>query len=295
MVRCALIVHGGAGRINESEKDGILSGLQEAAARGFRLLREGLSAVEAAVEAVGFLEDNVLFNAGRGSVATFEGSIEMDASVMDGKSLRAGAVAGVRTIRHPARLAAAILRQGREVFLAGEAAERWGRVWGLESWDPIDLAEGARTNHGLVRNSVGTVGAIAMDRRGHLAAATSTGGRAGKREGRIGDSAVIGAGTYADDESGAASATGYGEAILRVSLAHFAVRQLEAGRAPQVVAEESLARLGRLTGGHAGLILLDRLGRCGAATNTAHMPVAWMKAGMACPQARMSPSWEMVR
>lgn len=276
-----LVIHGGAGRVAADEQAQVIAGLREAANRGFLLLEQGKSALEAAVEAVAQLEDRLPFNAGRGSVLTEEGTVEMDASVMEGSELRAGAVARIASVRSPVRLAEAVLRMGREVFLVGDAAERWARSKGCELWDPFDLQAAAPKSPSRRSSSErGTVGAVALDVHGHVAAATSTGGRSGKREGRVGDSAVIGAGTYADNRGGAASATGDGEAILRLCLTSWAVTRLSSGLAPERVAKEAITRLTRLTGGQGGLILVDVLGRWGVAHNTPQMPHAWVSAGM---------------
>lgn len=248
-----------------------------AAAVGFAILAAGGSSLDAVVAAVESLEADPLFNAGLGSVLTEDGTVELDASIMSGRDLRAGAVACVRGVWHPIALARVVMDEGREVFLVGPPAEALARRHGLRVVPPEDLVtdEARRRWQTRLTDARGnTVGAVARDAQGHLAAATSTGGVEGQRAGRVGDSAVIGAGTYADDLVGAGSATGPGEAIIRVGLVRAGLAAIAAGADPTTAAEAALATLAARVGATAGLILVGADGRIGAARTTAAMPTA---------------------
>ena len=273
----AIVVHGGAGGAEAMAAR--LAGVRRAAGVGWTVLARGGDALDAAVDAVAAMEDDPAFNAGIGSFLTVEGHVEMDASAMDGRDLRAGAVGIVRRVANPVRLARHVMDAGREVFLVGPPADRAGRAAGLRVVDPDALVTASARRLHRTRTAAAprgeTVGAVACDAHGHVAAATSTGGVAGKRSGRIGDSAVIGAGTYADDASGAGSATGPGEAIIRLGLVRTALSLLAAGATPSSAARRALALLRRRVGADAGLILLDPRGRVGVAHTTASMPAAW--------------------
>lgn len=273
-----IVVHGGAGRIPEEGWGERREGCQRAALAGWECLVQGGSALDAVEQAVVLLEDDPLFNAGKGSVLNAAGEVEMDASLMDGRDLRAGGVGAVRTIRNPIRLARRVLEDGRHVLLVGEGANRFAHEIGIEECPPEELVtDQQRTRWRAMTESVfGTVGAIAMDGRGGIAAATSTGGVLGKRPGRVGDSALIGCGTCADALLGAASATGNGEAIIRVVLAKTAVDLLEANRHPLDAARMAIEILGQRGQGEGGIILIDRRGRAGHAHNTSFMPCALM-------------------
>jgi beta-aspartyl-peptidase (threonine type) len=229
------------------------------------------------VEAVAVLEDDPHFNAGRGSVLTEEGTVEMDASLMAGDTLGAGAVAAVGGTPYPIRLARAVLAEGREVLVVGDPALAIARRHGVALCPPDTLVtEDARRRWQERRPGSGeTVGAVAVDARGHVAAATSTGGITGKRRGRVGDSAVIGAGTYADDALGAGSATGPGEAIIRFGLVWRALVLLGRGLDPGWVAQQALTELVVRLGAEAGLILVDPAGRVGIAHATPAMAAAY--------------------
>jgi beta-aspartyl-peptidase (threonine type) len=272
----AIVVHGGAGSEEGVSANARRAAVDAAAAAGWGVLTTGGTSLDAAVAAVARLEDDPLFNAGLGSVLTEDGTVEMDASVMDGADLRAGAVAMVRGVRNPVRLARAVMDEGREVFLVGPPAEALARRRRLAVVAPDALItdDARRRWAGRAAAPGNTVGAVACDAHGHVAAATSTGGVAGQRAGRVGDSAVIGAGTYADDLLGAGSATGPGEAIIRVCLVRTALADLAAGVAPDAAAARALAMLERRVGAHAGLILVDASGRIGIACTTGSMPTA---------------------
>lgn len=259
-----LAIHGGAGRI----VPGGMSPAQEAASRaalerallaGHRLLARGASALDAVVAAVAVLEDTPGFNAGRGAVLTAAGTVELDASVMDGTTLRAGAVACVRRIRNPVLAARAVMERSPHVLLAGAGAERFARRHGLALVAPEYFVT-RRQRQALGQRLRGTVGAVALDEAGRLAAATSTGGRTGKLPGRVGDSPVIGAGTYAD-ELCAVSATGDGEAFMRTLAAYeVSARMRHRGEPLSRAAARALQRVA-LLGGSGGLIAVDRRGR----------------------------------
>jgi beta-aspartyl-peptidase (threonine type) len=277
-MRPVIIVHGGAGRIREEEWAEYQEGCREAAFSGWQRLAQGGSALDAVEEAVAFLEDHPLFNAGRGSVLNAVGEVEMDASLMDGETLQAGAVGAVKNIRNPIRLARRILEDGRHVLLVGEGALWFARQTGIEKCDDAELiVERQRERWQRSREIIGgTVGAVALDVRGGLAAATSTGGLFSKWPGRVGDSALVGCGTYADQLLGAASATGHGEAIIRVVFAKAAVDLLTGGCHPLDAARKAIGILERRGQGEGGIIVVDRAGRIGHAHNTPHMPCAFM-------------------
>jgi beta-aspartyl-peptidase (threonine type) len=273
----ALVVHGGAGTERADERKARRMGVQRAAEAGFGALRAGRSALDAVVAAVVVLENDPHFNAGLGSVLTEDGAVEMDASIMEGAGLRAGAVGAVAGVANPIRLARVLLEDGREVLRVGEPAAAVARAHGLVVLAAEDLvSERAYRRWQEGRPAPGeTVGAVACDGRS-VAAGTSTGGVAGKRRGRIGDSAVIGAGTYADDRVGAGSATGPGESIIRLGLVHRALDLMAAGRPPAAAARAALDLLARRLGADAGLILLDPHGGIGVAHTTPAMPAAWV-------------------
>lgn len=273
----SIIVHGGAGGREDETSAARAAAVDAAAAAGFAVLTGGGNSVDAVIAAVQLLEDDPLFNAGLGSVLTEEGTVEMDASIMSGADLRAGAVACVRGVWHPIALARVVMDEGREVFLVGAPAEGLARRRGLRVVPPEDLVtpEARRRWQARSQDARGeTVGAVARDAYGHVAAATSTGGVAGQRAGRVGDSAVIGAGTYADDLVGAGSATGPGEAIIRVGLVRAGLAAIAGGADPTAAADAALETLAARVGATAGLILVDSAGRLGAARTTAAMPTA---------------------
>ncbi len=270
-------MHGGAGIAEPATAAERTGAVDAAAAAGFAVLAAGGTGLDAVTAAVTLLEDDPRFNAGLGAVLTEEGTVELDASIMSGTDLRAGAVALVRGVANPILLARAVLEEGREVLLAGPAAEALARRHGLRVVAPEELVTPQALARWRARGAPPgeTVGAVARDASGTLAAATSTGGVGGQRAGRVGDSAVIGAGTYADDRVGAGSATGPGEAIIRVGLVRAALAELGAGADPTAAAERALGMLAERLGARAGLIVVDRAGRVGIAHTTAAMPVAF--------------------
>jgi beta-aspartyl-peptidase (threonine type) len=279
----ALIVHGGAGADPVDGRDELRAGVREAVAAGWAVLDRGGLALDAVEAAVRVLEDHPRFNAGRGSVLTRDGTVEMDASIMEGDALRNGAVASVHAIRHPVSLARRILDSGRHSLFVGAGAEERARALGIPACDPAELVTD-RQRKRLETIQAGTVGAVALDRSGTMAAATSTGGTAGKLPGRVGDSALIGCGTYAESTLGGVSCTGDGEAIIRVVLARRALDVLKAVSDPRhacQVAVDILVEEGR---GDGGLIMVDWRGRVGWATSTALMPVGFMSPADPSPQ-----------
>ncbi|MEX0929812.1 MAG: isoaspartyl peptidase/L-asparaginase [Balneolales bacterium] len=246
--RYAIALHGGAGaiakNIDEEVKAGYLASLSEALKLGEELLREGGSSLDAVSNAVRYLEDDPRFNAGRGAVYTSEGSHELDASIMDGRDLAIGAVAGVRTVKNPILLARKVMEESPHVLFAGDGAERFADQTGVERVEESYFHTGRRSRqldrarrqeavlldhsqedinpkgYDMDENKMGTVGAVALDRQGNLAAATSTGGMTNKQPGRVGDSPIAGAGTYADNQTAAVSGTGAGEEFIRHAVAY---------------------------------------------------------------------------
>jgi L-asparaginase / beta-aspartyl-peptidase len=278
----ALIVHGGAGA-DPSDAAEMRAGVQAAVLAGWRGLAENGHALDAVEAAVRVLEDDPIFNAGRGSVLTSAGTVEMDASIMEGDRLGCGAVAAVNRVSNPVTLARRVLDDGRHVLLVAEGAHTFARSAGLPECDPASLiTERQRTR--LAARGRGTVGAVALDRHGTVAAATSTGGMVGKRPGRVGDSALIGCGTYADSTLGGVSCTGSGEAIIRVVLARRALDFLKEADDPDYAAKVAVDLLVEEGRGEGGLILVDWRGRVGYAQSTRLMPVAWMSPALDAPR-----------
>lgn len=289
----ALAIHGGAGTLSAAElapprAAALRAGLAAALGAAERILQDDGSALDAVQAAVTALEDDPLFNAGRGAVLTLQATAELDASIMEGTTLRAGAVALVRHAKNPIRLARYLLEHSPHVFIAGEAADRLASAAGSECvendyfvtayrLEQLEALRRRRETSGAV--DAGTVGAVARDRRGHLAAATSTGGTTGKLPGRIGDSPVIGAGTYADDASCAVSMTGHGEWFLRTVQAYDIAARVRYGREPLGHAvEEAFERLTRLAA-RGGLIGVDPSGTIVMTYNSAGMLRAAVREG----------------
>ena len=282
----ALAIHGGAWNIPDDSVEAHRRGLVVPLTRGFDALRKGASALDVVELVVRLLEDDPTFNAGRGSRLNGDGTLEMDASVMEGTKRRAGAVAAIGGVRHPVSVARRVMEDSPHVLLVGAGARRFAKRTGAEMCTTASLLVGRERerfvairggDRSLVTTEFsprakphGTVGAVALDRKGRLAAATSTGGTQDKAAGRVGDSAIIGGGTYADNRRGAASCTGWGEPILRAVLAKTAVDALSRGRGPELASRAALRELARLSG-FGGLILVDRFGRACAAFNTPRM------------------------
>lgn len=278
----ALIVHGGAGA-DPGGREELRGGMRDAVAAGWRALAEGGTALDGVEAAVRSLEDHPRFNAGRGSVLTAAGTVETDASIMEGDRLRNGAVAAVSGVRNPITLARRILDAGRHSLFAGPGALAHAQALGVPLCDPAELVTEHQRRR-LAALQAGTVGAVALDRLGTIAAATSTGGISGKLPGRVGDSALIGCGTYAETTLGGVSCTGDGEAIIRVTLARRALEILKSVGDPGQACEVALSVLVEEGGGQGGLILVDWRGRVGWARSTTLMPVGLMSPRHAEPE-----------
>jgi L-asparaginase / beta-aspartyl-peptidase len=292
-----LAIHGGAGTLPRAEMGAAAelkyrAGLRAAIDAGFALLQAGGTSLDAVTRAVVLLEDDPLFNAGLGSVFTFDGSNELDASIMDGSNLKAGAVCGLTRIKNPIQLARAVMEQSPSVMLAGTGAEDFAESCGFsfvpqsyfytpERWQQLErIRAGDLKLSALTISHLGTVGAVALDAAGRLAAATSTGGMTGKRFQRIGDSPIIGAGTYADNRSCAVSATGHGEIFIRAAVAHdICSRMRFGGRGlAEAVREVVLGELPSL-GGEGGVIAIDPRGDISMEFNSEGMFRAARRAG----------------
>ena len=274
--RPAIIVHGGAGPIRDDSLPQRLDGCKAAALAAWGILAQSGSALDAAEAAVVVLEDNPLFNAGTGSTLNQLGKVEMDAGIMDGDSLRAGAVTAIQGIKNPIKLARRLLEDGRHVILAGKGALMFAREIGFPECSPESLVVEHERKRWTEKH--GTVGCVVLDSTGKIAVATSTGGVFNKLPGRIGDSPLPGCGTYADDRGGV-SCTGFGEAIIRMVLGKTAVDFLSEGIDPNAAARKALTLLEAKTAAQAGLIVIDCQGRIGYARNTTHMPVCLIKDG----------------
>ncbi|KSB91384.1 asparaginase [Caulobacter vibrioides] len=290
----SLAIHGGAGVINRGsltpEKDAAYrAGLDAALKAGSDVLEKGGSSLDAVEAAVKVLEDNPLFNAGKGAVFTADGKNELDASIMDGATLKAGAVAGVTRTRHPISLARAVMEKSPHVMLAREGADRFSVEQGLEQVDPSYFrteerwkqleAWRAKQKAALDPTHLyGTVGAVAIDAKGHLAAATSTGGMVGKKWGRIGDSPIIGAGTYAQDGVCAVSATGSGEYFIRTSAAHQVCARIAwKGEDLKTAGDATIKAIGDI-GGDGGMITMNGKGEVAFPMNSSGMYRGWASA-----------------
>jgi len=284
-----IIVHGGAGADPSEGRDELRQGVRAATVAGWRVLSAGGAALDAVESAVRTLENHPRFNAGRGSVLTRDGTVEMDASIMEGNRLQCGAVAAVPRIANPITLARRVLEARRHVLLVGDGALAFARSVGVPECDAASLVtDRQQRRHAEVaprRTTLGgTVGAVALDRSGTIAAATSTGGTRGKLPGRVGDSALIGCGTYAENSIGGVSCTGDGEAIIRVVLGHRALYFLKDADDPEYAAKIAVDLLVEEGRGHGGLILLDWRGRAGYACSTPLMPVAIMSPALGEPR-----------
>lgn len=295
--RVVLLLHGGAGlkraEFSPEREQHVRHVLKEALQAGHAVLAKGGSSLEAVQAAIVVLEDAPEFNAGRGSVLNADGVVEMDASLMEGATRKAGAVAAVKTVRNPIRLAHLVMTVTPHVLLMGDGAEALAREHGLrfeeaewfitpEQKARLERARQAKKfgvslpgDDGSLK--IGTVGAVALDRDGHLAAGTSTGGLVNKRAGRVGDTPIIGAGTYAEDGVCAVSCTGHGEFFIRNVVAYeVAARMKHAGADLLIATREVIHGQLKTQGGSGGLIALDSRGRMSATFNTEGMPHAWI-------------------
>jgi beta-aspartyl-peptidase (threonine type) len=285
-----LLIHGGAWAMPNDAIAAHERGIANALAAGYALLERGSTAVDAVEAAVAVMEDDDTFDAGRGSFLTQDGRVQMDALLMNGENLRTGGVACVERLRNPIRAARLVLDKSPHVYFVGTGAERFARQHGMALCDNMDLViprEQERLYKAQADELAGlpdktfsgnlashdTVGAVALDGQGNLAAGTSTGGTLNKAPGRVGDSSLIGCGCYADNLSAAVSLTGWGEPIMKLVLGKWAVDRVAAGASPDEAAHDAIGYLFNRLGGHGGIILLGPDGRVGMAHNTPRM--AW--------------------
>lgn len=288
--KLALAVHGGAWEIPDEAVEACREGCRRALQRGWEVLAQGGTALDACEEAIARLEDAPIFDAGIGSHLNRNGRVQLDAILMDGRTLKAGAVAAVERIRNPVRVARLVLERSPHMMLVGLGAEQFAVEHGVMLCNPAELvvarevelwqrcqqeASADRSQSQRTEKQSGTVGAVARDAAGNLAAGTSTGGSPYKYPGRLGDSPLIGCGCYADNRSGAISATGCGEAIMRVVLAKAAADLLAAGVNAQEAAQRAVALLAERTAATGGLILVDNRGHLAYAFSTSRMALAY--------------------
>jgi len=311
MQKPVIVVHGGAGAWHPERKKAGLAGVKTAAQTGYSILKAKGSALDAVEAAVKSMEDDPAFNAGLGSGFTINKRIEMEASIMDGKTLRAGATGLLKDIKNPVSLARIAMEHTDHIFIVGEGAEKLAKLFKLERRNPHTelrerywreltqkLKEGEAENLPKLRQllqahpnlfETDTVGAVALDMHGDTAAATSTGGFTLKFPGRIGDSPLIGAGNYADSQAGACSATGIGEVAMRLVLAKHVCDQMHNGQTAQEAVENAITVVNRRLKikNSMGLIAVDTQGRVGAAHNTNDLCWAYMMPKTAKPKASM--------
>ena len=285
-----LLVHGGAWAIPDNQVEAHLNGVRNAQAAGWRVLSRGGSAIEAVEAAILVMEDDETFDAGRGSFLNADGRVQLDAMMMCGATLRAGGVGCVERVKNAITAARRVLEDSPHVYLVAEGAERFAEKHGIKLIDNSELVVAREVEHlRIAKEKIArgeaheifaseevasdTVGAVALDHDGNLAAGTSTGGTLNKTPGRVGDSSLIGCGCYADNESGAVSTTGWGEPMMKLVIGKSTCDKIRTGVAPDRAARESIAHLKQRLNGHGGLILLDADGRWGIAHNTPRM--AW--------------------
>ncbi len=299
--RPLLLLHGGAWAIPESMRAAHEAGIRAALNHGYALLEGGSTAIEAVTAAITLLENDETFDAGRGAFLTRDGRVQLDALLMEGATLRAGGVACVERLRNPIQAAQLVLEQSPHVYFVGADAEAFAASHGtllIHNRELVIPREEANLREAQAREQAGlpdatfagealhshdTVGAVALDVHGNLAAGTSTGGTLNKTPGRVGDSSLIGCGCYADNASAAASLTGWGEPIMKLVLGKWAVDRVLAGATPQEAAVDAIEYLFARLGGYGGIILMDAHGRVGLAHNTPGM--AW---GLAAPDGLRS-------
>ncbi|XP_058442714.1 probable isoaspartyl peptidase/L-asparaginase GA20639 [Malaya genurostris] len=283
-----VLVHGGAGTISDDRIPGKYLGSKLAARVGYQVLMNNGSVLDAVEEAVRIMESDSNFNAGFGSVLNYEGFIEMDASIMDGKTMKAGCVAGVQDILHPISLARRVMDKSKHNFLVGEGMVKFAFSEGIEILSPpgqlvtqqaIDALEIWKENNARFDiGEGGTVGAVAIDKNGNIAAATSTGGVIGKEPGRVGDTAIIGAGTYADNNVAGISVTGDGDTIMKVALALDIVKRMDyLGNDINRAASDALDAMTTKLEGTAGIVAIDMMGNIGIAFNSKQMSWAYQR------------------
>ncbi|KAB5581667.1 hypothetical protein PHYPO_G00178390 [Pangasianodon hypophthalmus] len=281
-----VVVHGGAGHVPKERAELSIAGMQEAARLGYAILKSGGTAMDAVVETVAMLENNPAFNAGRGSVLNLKGEVEMDALVMDGRTLACGAVSAVRRVANPIHLARLVMDKTSHVCLTAEGASQFARAMGI----PEVPEESLITDYARKRwkdnlhkdanpvecqiGKMGTVGAVAVDVQGNIACATSTGGMINKMEGRVGDTPCIGCGGYADNQIGAVSPTGHGEAIMKIVLSRLILFHMEQGKSPKEASDMALAYMKERVSGLGGVVVVDPKGTWAARFSSQQMPWA---------------------
>lgn len=278
--RWALVVHGGAKEIAPGEEEENRSGLREAIAAGQAILEGGGTALDAVEASIRVLESRPVFNAGTGSALNPVGEVEMCAAIMDGSTLDVGAVGALRGVRHPVSVARSMLRE-QHILMAGEGAFMFARDHHAELCDPAELITEKQRNE-----SHDTVGAVALDQNGDLAAGTSTGGLPGQLKGRMGDSALPGCGYYADNQIGAVALSGHGEGIARLAAAAQIMAAIE-GQGPEAAIARALSQMSRV-GGDAGAIAIDRKGQIGWWHNSPDFAVATIVDGSTGPEIRLN-------
>jgi len=296
----SLVVHGGAWNIPDELVDAHRHGVLQAVKVGWGILSKGGSAVDAVEAAIKYMEDDETFDAGRGSFINAAGEVELDASIMNGKTFRAGAVAAVQNVRNPISLARSVMEESELVLLVGIGATRFAREHGIPTCRQDDLItnrelerwrEAQRNGHQLTKEAfrrkkvpVGTVGAVALDRGGTVASGTSTGGTPNKYPGRVGDAPLIGAGTYADNAIGGVSTTGWGESMIKVVLAKTVIDFIQKFDGDvEKAANEGIKVLARKAEGYGGVIALTRGGEIGVSFNTPRMARAYISSEMKVP------------
>ena len=279
----AIIVHGGAWDVSPELKEQCRLGVERAVDRGWSVLKDGGTALAACEQAIIQLEEEPVFDAGIGSHLNRDGKAQLDAILMDGATLKSGAVACVERIRNPIQVARAVLEKSDHLLITGYGAEQFAIEQGFALCDPSIFLIPAEVKRWSERSEktgqLGTVGAVALDANGNLAAGTSTGGTFFKYPGRVGDSPIVGAGCYADNEGAAISSTGHGESVMKIVMAKLVNDLVAQGRSPQEAADAAIAVLRRRTAGRAGLIVLDRKGRVGAAFTTNNLVRACRTSG----------------
>jgi beta-aspartyl-peptidase (threonine type) len=279
----AIIVHGGADTLPPEKVEASKAGCLAAVRAGWKVLEAGGSALDSVEAAVRVFEDDPTFNAGVGACLNRDGAVELDAGIMESSGLRAGGVGAIRGVRHPISVARQVLRSG-SVLLVGPGAERFAAEHRAEQCDPADLVtEEARRDLEEQRHSCDTVGCVALDAQGVLAAGASTGGLIGKEPGRVGDSPLVGSGIYAEERHGACAMTGTGETIIQVALARTVIEFLAEGCDPTASAERAIRVLEERVQGEGGCIVLDPDGRIGWAHNSPDMSCAYMTSEMNVP------------
>lgn len=280
----AIAIHGGAGSINPDKmSDSIVIAYEEALNQalevGIRVLSEGGNGLDAVEKVILILEDSPLFNAGKGAVFTAKGTNELDASIMEGNTLNAGAVAGVTTIKNPISAARTVMEKSEHVMLAGRGAEEFAEKHNLTLVDPSYFYTGHRwksLQRAIQNEKHGTVGCVVLDTHGNLYAGTSTGGRTNKKFGRIGDSPIIGAGTYANNQTCAVSCTGHGEYFIRLAIAHdISARMAYLDESLTEAANHVIMHKLDKAGGTGGIIAVDKNGNISTVFNTPGMLRAW--------------------